>query len=65
MVNIRPNDASTVVCDVCEQVVMPAHAKFIRVYENSRIHAKNKVIHTVDVCPACYAKLCGIFRLER
>lgn len=65
MVNIRPNDVSTVTCDVCEQVVLPEHAKFIRIYDNSRISPSNKVLHTIDVCPVCYDKLCGLLWIER
>lgn len=65
MLVIRPNDISIVTCDICEQVILPEHAKFIRIYANSRMSSTNKVIHTVDICPVCYDRLRDILQIER
>lgn len=65
MITIKPNDVSYVTCDVCNQEVLPEYAKFLRIYENSRMSPTNKVLHTIDICPVCYDKLCGHLWIER
>jgi hypothetical protein len=56
--------ASVTQCDACKSVVANEAAKYVRMYNCNKNGDTKDIIHAVDICPACYKKICEIIGVE-
>lgn len=56
--------ASITMCDVCKNVVKHEESKYVEVYSVRKDNCTGTKIHSLEVCPACYEKLCAVLKIE-
>ena len=56
--------ASVTQCDVCKNVVRHNEAKDVRINRLTASNGMGSLLHEVELCPACYDKLCIFLKVR-
>ena len=56
--------ASVTQCDVCHDVVKHEKALYLLIKNMTATGHTDYVLHSLDICPECYRKLCDTLNME-